>query len=156
MPQGISSHGTILRIKPSIADPSGASAWVAGTWYEVAELGDLQMPGLTRNEFDITSHNRDIDTYVLGVLRREPVTFPLFFNRAINSHKILRGMQLNGDPTTNMSVGFELSSPDGEAWLFSGGVKDMAETAPVDGVKTVNMTVRATGSFILNGVEYGL
>ena len=155
MAQGISAHGTDVRVKPPIADPSGGSNWAISTWYEIAEVGDMQMPGLMRNEIEITSHNRDIDAYVSGIQRRDAVTFPMFFNRSIQSHKIMRGMQLNGDPLTNMSCGFEFTSPDAEAWLFSGGVLQMKEVAPVDGAKIVNVTLRMTGSFILNGVEYG-
>lgn len=146
MPQGIGSHGTVLEMK----------AVGTSTWVEIAEVGDMQMPGFGRNEFDITSHNRDIDAYVLGVLRRDPVTFPLFFNKAISSHTLLRSGMLDGDPTRNMSQGFRITSPDGGIIVFSGGVKDFKQTAPVDGVQTANVTLRATGSFLLDGVEYGL
>jgi len=146
--QGISSHGTIISLKPAV----GAGA---GTWIEIAELGDITEPGFTRNEFDITSHNRDIDTYVLGVQRRDPVSFPMFFNKNIQSQVYLRDQQLNGDPTTNMTNGFQLASPDGDLFIFSGGVKEMKGTAPVDGVRTANVVIRATGEFILNGVLYG-
>src|SRR5689334_19682328 len=109
MPQGISSHGTIISIQPA-----GQSLFT-----EIGELGDIQEPGLMRNEFDITSHNRDIDTYVLGVLRRDPVTFPMFFNAAISSQLLLRDALLDGDPTTNMTNGFKFESPDGDVLIFS-------------------------------------
>lgn len=145
MPQGISSHGTIIEFKPA-----GSS-----TWTEIAEIGDIQMPGFTRNEFDITSHNRDIDAYVLGVLRRDPVTFPMFFNKAITSQGLLTTAVLNGDPATNMTCGFRITAPDTRVILFSGGVKEMKQTAPVDGVQTANVTIRATGEFWLDGVLYG-
>src|ERR1044071_5538672 len=105
MPQGISSHGTIIEFAPA-ATPT--------MYTEIAELGDIQMPGLNRNDFDITSHNRDIDTYVMGVLRRELVTFPMFFNKNISSQVLLRTAQLDGNPLTNMSNGFRLTAPDGD------------------------------------------
>lgn len=146
MAQGISSHGTTIEIKPQ-----GTSIWT-----EIAEVGDIQMPGFSRNEFDITSQNRDIDAYVVGVLRRDPVTFPLFFNKAIASQLLLRTAMLESDPTKNMANGFRITSPDGGIILFSGGVKEMKQTAPVDGVQTANVVIRATGSFLLDGVEYGL
>lgn len=148
MAQGISSHGTIIEIKPA----QGVSL---GQWVEIAELGDIQMPGLTRNEFDITSHNRDIDTYVFGVARRDPVTFPMFFNKNIASQLLLREAQQNGDGLVNMTNGFRITAPDGDIWVFSGGVKEIKQTAPVDGVQTANVTIRATGPYVLNGVEYG-
>lgn len=144
--QGISSHGTIIKFK------------AAGTtdWVEIAELGDITEPGFSRNDFDITSHNRDIDAYVLGVLRRDLLAFPMFFNAAISSQQLLRAAMLDSDPTTNMQNGVMLTNPDGDEFLFSGGVKEMKQTAPVDGVQTANVAIRATGSFILNGVEYGV
>lgn len=143
--QGISSHGTIISMKPA-----GET-----TWTEIAELGDIQMPGFTKNEFDVSPHNRNIDSYVLGFLRRQPVTFPLFFNKAIDSHAMVQAAELDNDVTTNMRNGFRVQSPDGGDLLFSGGVKDMAQTNPVDGVQTANVTIRATGLFMLDGVIYG-
>jgi hypothetical protein len=146
VPQGISSHGTIISILPP-----GETDWV-----EIAELGDIGGLGFTKNEFDITSHNRNIDTWVLGVLRRQPMTFPVFFNRAIAAHVLLQDAQLDNDPTTNMTYGFKVEHTDEGVLIFSGGVREMAESAPVDGVKTANVTVRATGEFILDGEVYGL
>jgi hypothetical protein len=140
MPQGISAHGTLIEVQET----------PGGSFTEIAELGDIQMPGLMRNEFDITSHNRDIDTYVLGVLRRDDVTFPMFFNKVIASQVILRTLLI-----ANTTTGFRLTAPDGDVWIFSGGVKGMQQTNPVDGVQTANVSIRPTGEFILNGVEYG-
>lgn len=145
MAQGISSHGLTLEMKPA-----GSS-----TWTEIAEVGDFQEPGFTRNEFDITSHNRDIDTYVLGVMRRDPVTFPMFFNKAITSQQLLQTAMLNGNSLTNMTNGFRVTSADGEVLVFSGGVKEFKKTSPVDGVRTANVVIRATAEFRLDGVEYG-
>lgn len=145
MPQGISSHGTIIEIKPA-----GSAIWT-----EIAELGDIQMPGFMRNESDITSQNRDIDAWVLGVLRRDPVTFPMFFNKAIASQLLLRTAMLDGNPVTNMTNGFRVSSPDGDVIIFSGGVKEMKQTNPVDGVQTANVVLRATGPTMVSGVVYG-
>lgn len=146
MPQGISSHGTIISFAPA-ATP--------GSYTEIAELGDITEPGFNRNEFDITSHNRDIDTYVFGVLRRDPLSFPMFFNKAISSQLLLRTAMLDSNPVTQMSNGFKMETPDGDVFIFSGGVKEMKGTAPVDGVRTANVVLRATGEFILNGVQYG-
>jgi len=143
--QGISSHGTVIEMMPV-----GETEWM-----EIAELGDLQMPGFTRNEFDITPHSKNIDQYVVGVLRRDPVTFPMFFNKQITSHYVLQQAQLNSDSNTNMKNGFRVSSPDGGILIFSGAVKEMKQTNPVDGVQTANVVIRATGNFILDGEEYG-
>jgi hypothetical protein len=138
--QGISAHGTIIEVEDS----------GPGDWVEIGELGDIVMPGLSRNEHDITSQNRDIDTYILGVLRREDVTFPMFFNAAIDSQLILREAII-----ANTTKGWRLTAPDGDVWIFSGGVKQMKQTNPVDGVQTANVSIRPTGKFLLNGDEVG-
>jgi hypothetical protein len=145
MAQGISSHGTIISIMPP-----GETDWT-----EISELGDIAGLGFTKNEFDITSHNRNIDTWVTGVLRRQPITFPCFFNRAIAAHVLLQEAMLDNDPLQNMTYGFRVEHTDEGLLVFSGGVREMAETAPVDGVKTANVTIRATGIFILDGEVYG-
>lgn len=141
MPQGISSHGTLIEFQPA-ATP--------GVWTPISELGDIGMPGLMRNEFDISSHNRDIDTYVTGILRREPVTFPMFFNKAIASQLLIRQALIS-----HTTDGYRVTGPDGDVIIFSGDVTNWGQTNPVDGVQTANVTIRATGSFSLNGVIYG-
>lgn len=140
MPQyAISSHGVILEHKPG-----------AGAFTEVGELGDLSLPGMTRNEFDATPHNRDIDSWVMGVLRRDPITFPVFFNKTEATHAALRAAII-----ANSNDGFRVTFPDGDLWLGSGFVKQVAQTAPVDGILTANVTIRLSGPMILNGTVIG-
>lgn len=153
--QGISAHGTIIRVRPAIADPTPANAWAANETIEIMELGDITGIGTTRNEHDITSHNRDIDTWIFGVARRNLLQFPVFFNKAIISHRLMRTLQANNDVTTQMKNGFEVEGPDGDLLIFSGGVKDMPRDAPVDGPQTAQIGVRPTGPYYLNGVLYG-
>lgn len=142
MAQGISAHGTIIEWQPS-ATP--------GTFTVVGEIGDIQMPGLMRNEHDITSHNRDIDTFILGVLRRDPITFPMFFNKAITSQLLLRTAIIANDMGA-----IRLTAPDADIWILSGGVQAMKQTNPVDGAQTANVTFRPSGAFLLNGTPYGV
>lgn len=141
--QGISSHGTVIARKGS-GDPD---------FIDIGEIGDITMPGLSRNEFETTSHNQDIDSYVLGVLRREPVTFPIFFNKNDATHNAATGLQkaiIDNDVDA-----YRITQPDGQEWIFSGGVQAMTQAAPVDGVQTANVTIRPTGAFLLNGIEVG-
>lgn len=155
MAQGLSAHGVIVRVRPSIADPTGAAGWTAGQTVVVQEVGDIGGLGTTRNEFDISSHNRNIDTYIFGIPRRGAITFPLFYNPAILSHRILRTLQANNDVTTQMANGFEFQAPDGLLLVLSGGVKDMPIDYPVDGPQMAHVSIRATGNYILGGIEYG-
>jgi hypothetical protein len=135
----ISAHGTIIDHKVGV-----------GSWVEVGELGDFTLPGVTRNEFDATAHNRDIDTWVMGVLRRDPVTFPVFFSAADASHVAMRQSIID-----NSFDGFRLTFPDGDVWIGSGYVRQLQQTAPVDGLMTGNVTVRLSGAMYLNGVLIG-
>lgn len=153
--QGLSAHGTTIKVRPSIADPTGAAAWVANTTYTITGLGDIGGIGTTRNDFDITPHDKNIDQYIFGVPRRDVMTFPLFYNKAIVTHRMLRTLQANNDVTTQMKNGFEVTSPDGQILIFSGGVKDMPIDYPVDGPQMAHVSIRATGNYILDGVEYG-
>lgn len=143
MAEGISSHGTILEYQPT---PGGA-------FVEVAEMGDIVPPGLMRNKHDTTPHNRDIDSNVLGVLRREDPTFPVFFHKDNESHAESTGLyKLMID---NVRTGFRITQPDGWYWVFSGGVKDIKHTDPVDGVQTANISLAPTGPMIINGTTVG-
>jgi hypothetical protein len=143
--QGISSHGTVIARKGA-GDPG---------FVDIGEIGDITMPGLSRNEFETTSHNQDIDSYVLGVLRREPVVFPIFFNKNDATHNAQDGLQAAIIENSVDAYRITQPSPDNSVWIFSGGVQAMTQAAPVDGVQTANVTIRPTGAFFLNGVEVG-
>lgn len=144
--EAISSHGTVISRRP-------ASAGLGGAFTPIGEIGDIQMPGLMRNEFDTTSHNQDIDRYQLGILRRDPVTFPIWYNAADATHNATAG--LRKAIIDNSFDGYKIVQPDGDIFMFSGRVQALNQTAPVDGVQIVNVTVRPSGSFHLNGVLVG-
>lgn len=136
----ISAHGTIIE-----HSPGGAG------FTEIGELGDFTLPGVMRNEFDATPHNRDIDSWVMGVLRRDPITFPVFFNSATNPEHV----DLRQSIIDNSFDGFRVTFPDGDIWIGSGFVRQMQQTAPVDGLFTANVTVRLSGPMYLNGTLIG-
>lgn len=144
--QGISAHGTVIARRPG-------SAGLGEPFTPIGELGDITMPGLSRNEFDTTSHNQDIDSYVLGVLRRDSVTFPIFFNNADPTHDASTGLW--SAIIGNTFDGYKITQPDGAVWMFSGRVQAMNQTAPVDGIQTANVTIRPSGAFYLNGTLVG-
>ena len=140
----ISSHGTLI---------SRAAASTPTNYVIIGELGDLTMPGLTRNEFDATPQNRDIDSYVAGVLRREPLQFPVFFRWDNPTHDEVSG--LHQALIDNETCGWKLTAPDGGEMIFSGFVKGIVPTNPVDGIQTAQVTVRPSGPFWLNGSLIG-
>ena len=136
--QVISGHGAVIEFQST----PGALPWV-----EVAELGDMTPPQLSRNEFDVTNQNDDIDAYIAGVLRRSSVTFPISVLLNDTSHDEVVGLQHL--IIANIRTGWRFTWPDGTHWIFSGMVTQWAPSAPVDGPLRGNVTVRPSGPMIL-------
>ena len=67
----VSSHGTIVAVQ---LPPGPGPAYT-----DIAEQGDATPPQLMRNEFDATTQEKDIDSYVLGVMRRNAFALNLHF-----------------------------------------------------------------------------
>lgn len=141
MPDSISAHGAIFSFE---ATPGGG-------YVEVGEVGDIVDPGQMRNEFDVTVHGLDIDNYILGVLRRDPLTITVFWNRAVATHDAMRTALQN-----NTFVGFKMEYPDGDDWVGSGFVRQITRNQPVDGPQSANVQIRLSGPFYLNGVLIGV
>lgn len=144
---GISAHGTIIARAPQ-ATPT--------TFTDIGELGDLTPPSFSRNPIETTTHNDDIDQFVLGVLRRGEVTFPINFiaSGAIGgTHNHLTGLYQS---IIDHSVdGWRITFPDGDVWVFSGGVSNVGKKAPVDGALTADVTIRPSGKMTIGGVVIG-
>lgn len=148
MTLALSSHGTLFARAPA-ATPS--------TFTTIAELGDLNLPELMRNEFEATVHNRNIDDYVLGILRRGALSFPINFLPTDGTHDHLTGLYkalitepppVDGYRTTFMSTGL--------VWIMSGQVKGIAPKAPVDGKLSADVTIRFSGYMYIGGVLVGV
>jgi hypothetical protein len=144
-----SSHGTIVAVQLT---PGGA-------FTDIAELGDVTLPGLSRNEFDATTQDKDIDSYVLGVLRRSPLTLPINFLPGNNTHDHITGLQkLIKDNTV---TGFRVVVPaisggdPGITWIASGQVQKFDGKAPVDGKLAADVTIRFSGLMSIGGVSFG-
>ena len=139
--EGISSHGTVIYRR------------VASAWVPIGEIGDTNPPGLTRNAHPTLSHNKDIDSFVGGVLRRNPPTFPVFFNKADGTHDAETG--LYQAIIDNEFCGWRMVQPDTFEWVFSGFVQNVQPTAPVDGVQTANVTIQPSGPMYVDGQLVG-
>lgn len=138
----LSGHGTLV-----------AKEDTPGVFTTIGELGDVTPPELSRNEFDTTTQNENIDSYVHGVLRRSPLTFPINFIPDNATHDHLTG--LYHDIITNTMKGWRLTFPDGTVWISSGRVSNVRAQAPVDGKMSADVTVRFSGVFQIDGVIYG-
>jgi hypothetical protein len=144
---GISAHGTIIARAPA-ATP--------GVFTDIGEVGDLVPPSVSRNSIETTTHNDDIDQYVQGVLRRGEVTFPINFIASGTvgaTHNHLTGLYQS--IIDHSKDGWRISFPDGDVWIFSGGVSNIGKRAPVDGALTADVSIRPSGLMSINGVVVG-
>lgn len=140
----LTSHGTLVARAPA-ATPTSFTT--------IAELGDIMPPGLSRNEFDATTQQEDIDSYAFGVLRRTPITFPLNFIPTDATQDHITGLQKSIIAST--IDGWRITFPDGTVWVASGKVTKFDPKAPVDGKLAADVTVRLSGKFTINGVVIG-
>ena len=144
----LSGHGAIVSRAP-IATPS--------TFTEIAELGDIQLPGLDHNEFDALQHNQNIDNWVLGVLRRDLFTIKLNFLPSNATHDHLTGLMKACTTNPVPMDGFKITFPDlVNVWVASGQVKAVNNIMlPVDGLSTADVGIRFSGRMVINGVLIG-
>lgn len=145
MTNAISGHGTLI---------ARALASTPTVFEDIAELGDISMPELSRNEFDATTQEKDIDSYTLGVLRRSACTISMNFLPTDPSHDHLTGLQ--SAIIANSIDGYRFTLPSGgPVWIMSGQVQHIAPKAPVDGKLSADVTLRFTGKFTIDGQVVG-
>ena len=153
MSLAIAGHGSTIAME---ADPAGAP----GVFTVIADLnGDITMPELTRPEEEVTPHDDTIDSWVLGVLTRGPMTFGLnyVFDNATHDH--VAGL-INAI-IDNETRGFRLRGPAGttdtDEWIMSGKVQNVGPiTNPVrSGARQGSVTIRLSGPMIMDGVTVG-
>lgn len=144
MSDAISAHGTMIEWQ---ATPGGA-------FTEIGEIaGDIVVPSLSRNPIEVTTHNDDIDAFVLGVLRRAEMTFPINFIKSSSGHNATAGLE--HAIIVNLKTGFRVTFPDTSVWVFSGGVSNFGMKAPVDGALQADISIRPTGLMSIDGVSIG-
>ena len=137
MSDAVGSHGTL--IAREVTTP--------GTFVTIGELGgDITAPAMNRASTEVTPHNDEIDSYVMGVLRRGEATFPINFlpSNASKGHDAITGLQKA--LIDNQLDGYQLTYPDGSVWIFSGFVMNIGPTAAVrEGTLAADVTVRPSG-----------
>lgn len=143
MTLAVSAHGSLIAYQPT---PGGA-------FQTIAELGDIDWPGLFRNVFDATTQEKDIDSSVLGVLRRKPFTIPVNFLPTDTTHDHLTGLQAL--IIANTVTGFRCTFPPAAGsveWIMSGQVSNVAPKAPVDGKLSADVDIIFSGAMTIGGV----
>lgn len=128
------AHGTLLA-----RQNLGSGAFVT-----IAELMDMTPPPITRNSFDVTPHNENIDQYVVGgVLRRGDMTLQIGYVPSLGTHDHLTGLKKS---IVNKQLdGWRITYPDNSTYIFSGFVTNVGPSAPVEGQLVADVTIRPTG-----------
>jgi hypothetical protein len=140
---GIAAHGTLVARQ----DTPG------GSFDTIAELTDIVAPPLTRPSSEITPHQDNIDSYVVGVRRRGEMTLVLNFLGTDPTHDEAAGLiQAWGDGSLD---GYQITFKDGCVWIFSGYVTNVAPATPVrEGGQAANVTIRPSGGHKIEDEEY--
>ena len=141
-----SGHGTVVA-KNTLAAPL--------TFTNIAEMKDVTPPELSRNDFDATTQTLNIDTHILGVLRRSGFTMELNWEPADASHDHLTGLLYSMITEPPPVEGYRITFPSGAVWLMSGQVMNFRPLAPVDGLMALSLTIRPTGKMIIGGTTVG-
>lgn len=140
----LSGHGTIFAYQ-TVLTPT--------VFTDVAELGDITPPSLMRNEFDSTTQNENIDSYVLGVLRRGAMTMPINYIPSDATQDHITG--LASLIINNTVTGFRVTFPEGTVWIMSGRVQNFVPHAPKDGLMSADVTIRFIGRMKIGTVTIG-
>jgi hypothetical protein len=153
MTQAVAGHGATVAME---LDPTGAR----GTFTVIAELnGDITFPELSRGETEVTPHQDHIDSWVLGILRRGPLTLAVNYIFDDQTHDHLTG--LISAIKDNEVRGFRIRGPGGSAntdeWIASGQVQLVGPiTNPVrEGARTAAVSIRLSGPMKIDGVSFG-
>lgn len=152
MTRAVAGHGATIAME---LDPTGSP----GVFSTIAELnGDISPPALSRGESEVTPHQDNIDSWVLGILRRDALTFSVNFIFDDETHDHLTG--LHRAIVTNETRGFRFRGPGGLAdtdeWIMSGQVQNIQQVNPVrEGARTCDVSVRMSGPMKIDGVAYG-
>lgn len=153
MSLAVAGHGATIAMEQ---DPSGSP----GVFTVIADLnGDITQPELSRPEEEVTPHDDTIDTWVLGVISRGPLTFGLnwVYDNATHDHStgLIKAM------IDNETRGFRVRGPSGttddDEWIMSGQVQNVGPiTNPVkSGPRTASVTIRMSGPMKIDGTTVG-
>jgi hypothetical protein len=69
MSEGLSAQGTIIERSFDPNWPPSSPVGGAVDFIEIGELRDITPPALTRNTIELTNHNDDDDSYIVGIRR---------------------------------------------------------------------------------------
>lgn len=137
----------------SLNAKSGHGTLIKRNTTTIGELGDITPFALMRNEFEALTQQENIDSYVLGVLRRSPVQLKINLIPSDATHDHLTG--LHYAIINNSMDRYDFLLPDSWTWIASGQVQNIVSHAPVDGKLEADITFRFSSKFWINGTLVG-
>jgi predicted secreted protein len=143
MTVAVASQGTLLQVGDG-ATPTEGFTTILG-------VKDIDGPGLTRSEIDVTSQDSPGYKEVIGGLKDgATLKFDVTFNPNEATHNETNGLiakYLDG-LTRHWRVVFPVSPA--RRWLVNGFLKDFSMKEPVDGAIVASVSIRVTGSVNFN------
>lgn len=115
----ISSHGFIIR----------------RNGVDISNLGNVILPQLARQMFEVTRLSDDDERLVPSLRQVGELSFEVFWNIADHEDLIDAWMNASDDE-------YEMETPDGATWHFSGYIINIEPLAPVDGVLLARIVIR--------------
>jgi hypothetical protein len=140
---GISAQGTVIARSIDPNWPDNAPVGGVVNFVDIAELGNLTPPALTRKPIETTTHNQNDDRYIVGIRRHGELGMNLNFIPTDPTHDHVSGLQKAWHEGTRDI--YRITYPDGSQWLFSGFVSNFAPSAPVDDKLSADVSIRPTG-----------
>lgn len=126
----------------------GGGGGGGGSWETVANATSIGGPGLSREEYDVTTHQSpdQWEEIIFGIKRSGEVSVDV--NYAPSEHDTL--LTDFDDPNP---LDYRLTWPDDSEWEFEAGLTGFEPDAPHDGQLTASLTFKLSGppSFDDNG-----
>lgn len=140
--EAVAAYGTLLQMGDGGAPENFTT---------IAEVKDIQGPGLTRNTIDVTNHSsaNGFEEFVLGIKRSDELTFTVNFVPTNPTHDESTGLwaeYVNGTRTN-----YRLVFPSALGQLeFAAYVTGINPSAPVDGALEAEITLKISGPVTLS------
>jgi len=109
----------------------------------IAQVQDIDGPNLSTDTDEITNHSSPdgVEEFIATIKRTGEVSFPLVFNPSDASHAAL----FTAWESKTLDA-YIITFPDGSTWEFDAYVIGFANTAPVAGHLSADVTLRPSGS----------
>lgn len=118
---------------------------------EVAQVTNISGPSLGLDTVDVTTHDQSLtwEEHVATVLRSGTVTVDIIYDPdpILADHVAILANMVGKE-----AVGFELQFPDDSytSYTFDAFVTGFTPSSPVDGALTASVTLKVTGTPVLN------